>query len=167
MASISSPRLCLDRDCMSLMVNYLLDLYRIQLYEYNRMIKSYGVYLKPMHIVVKKSATGLKTYYYFGRYWYRIETVNSRVKWIYLGSRKPFENIPDPPINPILLISIEKSDANSKTVCIHNESFAELSEQISRIVRAFSVCCKNLDRASEEEIIACVSKRFEEYNEHS
>lgn len=73
------------------------------IYEYNNIVKNYGYYLKPVHIVVKKSGNETVKYYYYGRYWYRIEYVKGkkkRLKWIYVGKEKPDKKLPDPPNNP-------------------------------------------------------------------
>ncbi len=78
------------------------------LYEYNSIARRYGVYLKPVHIVVRDYGYERRTYYYVGRYWWRIEYAGrsgrtSKVRWKYLGIEKPPEarDLPDPPPNPL------------------------------------------------------------------
>ncbi|ARM75795.1 hypothetical protein [Acidianus manzaensis] len=76
------------------------------IYEYNSKISGTDVYLKPFHIVYKNG----KKYIYIGKYWYKLEKINGKVKWIYLGKQKPINNLPDPPKFPeITIIKDEKS----------------------------------------------------------
>jgi len=74
-----------------------------EIYVYNNKIKHTGYYLKPVHIVVKTKSNGEKIkYYYYGRYWYRLEKANgNKIKWIYIGKSKPSPELPDPPENPL------------------------------------------------------------------
>lgn len=93
----------------------LLDEYKIKLYTYNSLIKKYGFYLKPYHVVVKHSSGRTIKYIYYGRYWYRLKYAckkgnTSKIKWIYIGSEKPLSNIPDPPKNPLEGIVIKICD---------------------------------------------------------
>ncbi|BCS91912.1 hypothetical protein [Metallosphaera javensis (ex Sakai et al. 2022)] len=74
-------------------------------YDYNTKIREYGVYLKPFHVVYKKG----KRYIYIGKYWYRLEKLNGKLKWIYLGKAKPLEQLPDPPSLPESTIVREDS----------------------------------------------------------
>ncbi|QKQ99793.1 hypothetical protein GWK48_04770 [Metallosphaera tengchongensis] len=69
-------------------------------YEYNSKIKQYNVYLKPFHVVYKNG----KKYIYIGKYWYKLEKFNGKLKWIYLGKTKPMEQLPDPPQLPEITI---------------------------------------------------------------
>lgn len=97
-------------------VSLLLSDYLPVLYKYNSSIKGRNYYLKPVHIVIKKKSSGDKIkYYYYGRYWYRIEKKNNggvRIKWVYLGTAKPEEDLPDPPKNPLegLVIKVSKDE---------------------------------------------------------
>lgn len=95
-------------------INLLLSDYLTQIYMYNSMIKARNYYLKPVHIVVKKKASGETIkYYYYGRYWYRVEKLSSgRLKWIYIGKEKPLSNLPDPPRNPLegLIVKINGNE---------------------------------------------------------
>lgn len=76
--------------------------YRRRIYEYNSLIRESGYYLKPIHLVVKKSINSKYKYLYFGRYWYRFtKTSSKRIRWIYVGREKPDPNLPEPPINPL------------------------------------------------------------------
>lgn len=65
-------------------------------YEYNELIRGRGVYLKPVHLVYKEE----KVYIYMGRYWYRLERKQGKLKWRYLGKTKPYDDLPDPPVIP-------------------------------------------------------------------
>lgn len=82
------------------------------------MIKNYGVYLKPVHIVIKKSSQNTKVYHYYGRYWYKVVYENGKLRWIYIGKEKPFLELPDPPLNPLLVIKIIASEKNISCVYI-------------------------------------------------
>jgi hypothetical protein len=132
----SEYTVCVDSSCMKKIVAILLDSYRQALYEYNRTIKRFGVYLKPLHIVVRKYPYGEKRlYYYFGRYWYILKKEGSNLKWIYLGKEKPFPELPDPPINPLLLVEVinEKTAANMHK-CIKVNSFGAVGMQIKDLI---------------------------------
>lgn len=75
-------------------------------YEYNSKISGTDIYLKPFHIVYKNN----KKYIYIGKYWYKLERYNGKIKWIYLGKQKPISNLPDPPKLPeATIIKDEKS----------------------------------------------------------
>ncbi|ACP35801.1 conserved hypothetical protein [Sulfolobus islandicus Y.G.57.14] len=74
----------------------IIDKLKLMVYEYNTKIKEYGVYLKPYHIVYKNS----KRYIYIGKYWYKLEKIGGKLKWIYLGKTKPIQNMPNPPQIP-------------------------------------------------------------------
>ncbi|MFP3260106.1 MAG: hypothetical protein RXQ22_04315 [Sulfolobus sp.] len=76
---------------------------KAKVYEYNSKIKEFGVYLKPYHLVYKNG----KKYVYIGKYWYRLEKINGKLKWIYLGKSKPIENMPDPPSIPDYTIIVD------------------------------------------------------------
>lgn len=86
-------------------INLILSKYTEQIYSYNNIAREKGLYLKPVHVVVKKQRDGRKVkYYYYGRYWYKIEIRKgrpSKIKWIYLGKEKPDPELPDPPRNPL------------------------------------------------------------------
>ncbi len=91
----------------------LLEPYRRAVYEYNEKIRGSGYYLRPFHVVCR----GRKRYIYIGRYWYRVEYrgrrgTTSLVRWIYVGSRKPDPNLPDPPSCPLdgLKVVVEGGD---------------------------------------------------------
>lgn len=74
----------------------IIDKMKRLVYDYNKKVSKYGVYLKPYHIVYKKG----KKYIYIGRYWYRLEKKDGKLKWIYLGKVKPYDYLPDPPEIP-------------------------------------------------------------------
>ena len=90
-------------------VRAALERYLRQLYSYNSMARRHGVYLKPVHVVVRSVGGVRRTYYYVGRYWWRVEYAGksgrtSRLRWRYLGREKPRElsgSLPDPPPNPL------------------------------------------------------------------
>jgi len=105
------------------------------LYEYNSMIKDTGYYLKPFHIVTKKYGNKIKTYYYYGRYWYRLSAQGSRLKWYYVGSRKPLQNLPDPPINPLILIKIVSS-GDENCLCLLEYHKGDLEMVLGYLKRA-------------------------------
>jgi hypothetical protein len=140
--------MCVDSSCMEKIVTTLLDSYRQALYEYNRTIKRFGVYLKPLHIVVKKYPYGEKRlYYYFGRYWYILEKKGSNLKWIYLGKEKPFPELPDPPINPLLLIEVINERTTPNTYkCIRIDSFGAASLQIRDLILKIYRECESVKK---------------------
>ncbi|MCS7128424.1 MAG: hypothetical protein N3E36_05325 [Sulfolobales archaeon] len=83
-----------------------IESYKKELYSYNNVIRHYGYYLKPMHVVFKRTKSGLIKYIYYGRYWYRVKYLGkrkgtSRVKWVYIGRNKPDPSLPDPPTHPL------------------------------------------------------------------
>ena len=86
------------RNCAEALKKYHENLRR-KIYEYNERIRSTGYYLKPIHIVKKNLSSGVRVYYYFGRYWYKLVKVGSKIKWIYIGREKPDPKLPEPPIN--------------------------------------------------------------------
>jgi len=110
------PLLCDTQKCVFELLNALLEIYKLKLYEYNRKISTFKVYLKPLHIVTKQHGNKAKTYYYYGRYWYKIFRKDGKLKWVYLGSTKPYDFLPDPPLNPLTLIEMRYAN---NLVCIH------------------------------------------------
>ncbi|RLG87805.1 MAG: hypothetical protein DRO15_04255 [Thermoprotei archaeon] len=92
------------KNCAHL-IKRLNEILRYKLYAYNELIRKTGFYLKPIHIVTKRTKEGKRTYYYFGRYWYKLETYvkdgKRRLKWIYIGTSKPSIILPEPPKNPL------------------------------------------------------------------
>ncbi len=85
-------------------VREALEQYRLRLYKYTSLLSGTGYYLKPVHIVYRRLADGSrKRYYYYGRYWYRLERRGGRLVWKYVGTSKPkeLEHLPDPPQNPL------------------------------------------------------------------
>ncbi|NON63121.1 MULTISPECIES: hypothetical protein [Acidianus] len=77
-----------------------------EVYEYNTFIKGSDIYLKPFHIVYRND----KKYIYIGKYWYKLQKINGKIKWIYLGKKKPANNLPDPPRLPEVTIIKEERD---------------------------------------------------------
>jgi hypothetical protein len=91
-------------------INLILSDFLPEIYRYNDMIKDKRYYLKPVHIVIKKRGNGHKIkYYYYGRYWYKIEKNKGRkgIKWVYIGREKPEPSLPDPPRNPLEGLAIK------------------------------------------------------------
>ncbi|MEM2296187.1 MAG: hypothetical protein QW775_05800 [Ignisphaera sp.] len=123
---------CASRECTSKVLKTLVDEYRTTLYSYNTMIKKYGVYLKPIHIVVKKTSEGAKVYHYYGKYWYKVVYSNGRLRWVYIGREKPFPWIPNPPLNPITTVKI--INRGSDTSCIYVDKI-NLLEKITQYVK--------------------------------
>jgi len=110
------PLLCDTQKCVLRLLNALSEVYRLKLYEYNRKISTFKVYLKPLHIVIKQHGNRTKTYYYYGKYWYKVFRKDGKLKWVYLGCTKPYDSLPDPPLNPLTLIEMKH---NNNFVCIH------------------------------------------------
>ena len=98
--------------CANVMLKLLEDEYRRRLYEYNTLISRWKIKLKPIHIVTSRG----KRYLYLGKYWYRVEYRHGKLRWIYLGSKKPLEHLPDPPINPLEIIVINQKGTEA---CIY------------------------------------------------
>ncbi len=108
----------------------IMDDFLRELYNYNSIIKKYGYYLKPYHIVTYKSRAGVKRYYYYGRYWYKVEYAGKKgktslVKWEYLGKNKPLEELPDPPRHPLenVVFLVEGDD-----VLLRDEDYLRLKK---------------------------------------
>jgi len=76
-------------------------------YDYNIKISRLGFWLKPYHI---SYYTKNKQYYYIGRYWFSREYTNKKYRYVYLGTKKPLQSLPDPPEIP--RVTIIKIDNN-------------------------------------------------------
>lgn len=127
---------CASYECTSKVLHTLIDEYRTALYNYNTMIKKYGVYLKPIHIVVKKTSEGAKVYHYYGKYWYKVIYSNGRLRWIYIGKEKPFPELPNPPLNPITVVKIiNRGDSNS---CVYVDKINLLDKISQYIIEAIT-----------------------------
>ncbi len=99
--------------------------YRLQLYRYTSLLSGTGYYLKPVHIVYRTLADGTrKKYYYYGRYWYRLERRNGRLVWRYVGTSKPRElsHLPDPPPNPLEGLSYARV-GDSDDIILEEETY--------------------------------------------
>ncbi|GEM_PF-608438 len=136
--SLCIYRICLDDDQISKLLSTISMLYREKLYEYNSVIKKTGYYLKPLHIVVKKYSNSIKTYYYYGKYWYRVISQGSKIKWYYISNEKPLKDLPDPPINPLILIKVINND-NRNCLCVLKDyrEFLEIVLDYLRKASAF------------------------------
>lgn len=126
--------ICTSTECINKILSEVIDIYKTKLYHYNTMIKKSGVYLKPMHIVVKKDRDKVRVYYYYGKYWYRISYNRGKLKWIYIGNSKPLLNLPDPPLNPLTLIKIMNNDG--KEPCIYADNVYSLEKLYYYIAEA-------------------------------
>lgn len=59
---------------------------RVQLsYKVRKELIKKGLYLKPFHICYKRTKLGEMEYRYYGKYWYRIERRDGKVKLRYVG----------------------------------------------------------------------------------
>ncbi|ADV64618.1 hypothetical protein [Desulfurococcus mucosus] len=104
------------------------------IYGYNGLIKGEKYYLKPVHIVSRRLPTGATVkYYYYGRYWYRVErSSDGRIKWIYLGRVKPSPSLPDPPANPLEGLVVKKIEEEGvvELVFANEEVFKRLYSKL-------------------------------------
>ncbi len=136
--------LCMESTCINRFINILIDMYKQSLYEYNNMAKSFGYYLKPVHIVSKRQGLNTKIYVYYGRYWYKLNTNGSRIRWIYIGLTKPLNELPDPPINPLTFISISIQKGSKKCICVDKEGGNVLRFLINSIINNEDVCIREI-----------------------
>ncbi|ADM26882.1 hypothetical protein Igag_0029 [Ignisphaera aggregans DSM 17230] len=132
--------LCIDSNCFNRFINTLIDIYKQNLYEYNNIVKKYGYYLKPIHIVTKRRGLNTKTYVYYGRYWYKLYSNGSRIKWIYIGLTKPLKELPDPPINPLTFITISLDQDLRTCICIDEKHRNVLRTLISSTINGEDNC---------------------------
>lgn len=109
----------------------LADLKKV-LYEYNRLVKSSGYYLKPVHKVYKESRGLKRVYEYYGRYWWRLERRGGRVRYVYSGTVKPREVSLEPPSNPLEGLVVIREGEDVIVKCSDFEKF-------SGIFRGFKV----------------------------
>lgn len=124
---------CLGEKDVIKKINLLLSDYLTTIYMYNSVIKARNYYLKPVHIVTKKKASGEKIkYYYYGRYWYRIErSSNGRIKWIYIGKEKPISSLPDPPKNPLEGLVVKIDGDELEIIATTKELFEKIHSVLS------------------------------------
>ncbi|MEL9909558.1 hypothetical protein [Desulfurococcus sp.] len=114
-------------------LNSILHEFLPSIYTYNNLIKGEKYYLKPVHIVSRKLSSGSTVkYYYYGRYWYKIEKNNKSIKWIYLGKEKPSPSLPDPPENPLEGLVVKKIDDGNmvELVIASEELFRKLYDKL-------------------------------------
>lgn len=109
---------------LNLIIGELLPVF----YEYNNRIRHTGFYLKPVHISTRKLQDGtVVKYYYYGRYWYRIEKDPAgKLRWTYIGREKPLPELPDPPHNPLEGVVVKKFNNNIEIVFASEELFREI-----------------------------------------
>ncbi len=81
----------------------VLERYLRDIYRYNSMLRGTSYYLKPVHMVTRSTRYGRLRYVYIGRYWWRLEYRDGKLRWRYVGREKPEElrDKPDPPRNPL------------------------------------------------------------------
>ncbi|MEM0371201.1 MAG: hypothetical protein QXG46_05500 [Ignisphaera sp.] len=138
---------CVNIDCIEDMIKKLIDLYRVELYNYNNIAKRYGIYLKPVHIAVKRYRNGTKVYHYYGRYWYKIMYSEGRLVWTYIGKEKPLNELPDPPLNPFMVVKVLRSEDREKA-CVYVDNRYSLQSICRYFVSALesSATCSDLDK---------------------
>lgn len=105
-----------------------------EIYEYNNRIKNAGYYLKPIHMTTRRLVDGtVLKYYYYGRYWYRVErNERGRVKWVYLGREKPSPDLPDPPKNPLEGVVIKKYNGRVEIEFSSESVLREVYERLAK-----------------------------------
>lgn len=118
-------------------INLLLSDYLPLIYKYNNLVKNKNYYLKPVHIVIKKKSNGERIkYYYYGRYWYRIEKKGNErkgIKWVYLGKEKPEKNLPDPPPNPLEGLVIKFSGDEVSVITARKDMYMMINNVLSSL----------------------------------
>ncbi|MEM4062212.1 MAG: hypothetical protein QXY11_05075 [Desulfurococcaceae archaeon] len=116
-------------------INLILAEFLPAIYEYNSMIKHTGFYLKPVHITTRRLQDGTYVkYYYYGRYWYRLEKVSpSRIKWVYVGREKPSPQLPDPPPNILEGVVVKKYNGEVEIEFASEELFREISKRLYQV----------------------------------
>jgi hypothetical protein len=126
--SIKAPLSILAR--FNLIVGEILPAF----YEYNNLVKQKGLYLKPVHVVVRRNPDGGVTkYFYYGRYWYRIERDSlGRLKWVYVGRVKPIPELPDPPENPLEGVVVKQYNDVVEVIFASEEVFKMIYEKLSK-----------------------------------
>lgn len=102
------------------------------IYEYNSRIRPTGYYLKPVHVTVRRLDDGtVVKYYYYGRYWYKLEkTSPSRIKWVYVGRTKPRPDLPDPPPHPLEGVVVKRYNGHVEIEFANEELFREISRRL-------------------------------------
>ncbi len=135
MENVSLKIKSVDPDELVKKINIILSEYLPQIYSYNNLIRDKKYYLKPVHIVTKKKPDGnYIKYYYYGRYWYRIERRRdkpSRIKWIYLGKDKPEPDLPEPPENPLEGLVVKISKEGVEIITSKKETYRLIYEALA------------------------------------
>ncbi len=103
----------------------LADLKRV-FYEYNRVIRGTGYYLKPVHKVYKNVKGSRRVYEYYGRYWWKLVRVNWGVRYVYVGRIKPLDVKVNPPGNPLEGLSLIREGWDVIIKCSDYEKFSEV-----------------------------------------
>jgi hypothetical protein len=105
----------------------LADLKRV-FYEYNRVIRGTGYYLKPVHKVYKRVGGLVRVYEYYGRYWWRLTRRGGRLRYVYSGTIKPRGVPVDPPSNPLEGLSLIREGGDVIVRCSDFDRFARVFE---------------------------------------
>ncbi len=113
----------------------LADLKRV-FYEYNKVIRDTGYYLKPVHKVYKYTSGSLRVYEYYGRYWWRLVRRGGKPRYIYAGTVKPEKVTVDPPDNPLEGLSLIREGDDVIVRCFDFERFAGVFRGY-RVVREY------------------------------
>jgi len=132
---ISSSKLVLkESTVMFIKLNMVFAEMLSEIHEYNNRIKDTGYYLKPIHMSTRRLLDGtVLKYYYYGRYWYRVErSGGKRIRWIYLGREKPSPLLPDPPRNPLEGVVVKKYDNRVEIEFSSEEVLREVYERLSK-----------------------------------
>ncbi|WP_440059756.1 hypothetical protein ACSU1N_00935 [Thermogladius sp. 4427co] len=116
-------------------LNTVIADYLQQIYEYNNTARQKGYYLKPVHIAVRKEGNSVRTkYYYYGRYWYKIErTEKGGIRWTYIGKEKPDPTLPDPPKNPLEGLVVKVRDSEVEAVFASEEMYNEIMKKLEAL----------------------------------
>lgn len=110
-------------------VRKILEEYVMKVKEYNKQIRHTGFYLEPVKMVPRRDPHdrwNVKKYdYYYGRYWYINVGGKERGRYVYLGTAKPIETLPDPPKNPLEGVKIIYDDED---ILIPEDQFEKVKD---------------------------------------
>lgn len=95
-------------------------------YEYNRVIRESGYYLKPIHKVYKVVGGKRRVYEYYGRYWWKLKKVKGKLRYVYSGRWKPRRVKVEPPSNPLEDLVVIREDGDVIMRCSDYEKFSEI-----------------------------------------
>ncbi|MEZ0393840.1 MAG: hypothetical protein ABWK00_02160 [Desulfurococcaceae archaeon] len=115
----------------------IINEYTKQIYEYNNIAKQRSYYLKPVHITVRTEKDGSKSkYYYYGRYWYKLERDGGRIRWIYLGKAKPDPSLPDPPRSLVEGLVLKVKGNEIEAIFASQEQYNEIMRGLAGLEKA-------------------------------